>query len=743
MNPEEKKEGNNENIGQKVANEEHEEYDIKLLDEEVLEIPQPEVQKPIQYHETPSIQPTNIQTQESFYSNEKFEPQENSHHSNSRQEYSHVDNYMRSESSKKGSMSKYKEEEDEEKAENTKALYRREDDSEIKIHFYIERVYWPRNMSISLFIAEVRRQVCKASAPEIIQVISYEGTEVTLAIGMKTDKDALAIMRGHKTIYLNDRFRKLYLTTPKPSKTFSLLWDYKRKYGGIWDHPRDYMKKENQTRSQFKGKPSIEERSRSSSRSRNKRRQKSFSPNPSHHKARFSPKRFSPARSGRSRGSPPVSKRNYRSRSRSFSKPRDRSNSSYRKPRESKRKPSAHDSDLRYSSHHERSNEMPPIRNIQKLPINVAPINMEVFPVQNPIHLIPRPQISQEQLPQFMCYALGLPLEFGEGDLNEALKSKISAERLQGKLELPSSIDLIKDEEMEYYRLSFPNEGSIDELIFNPIKIKGKYPVMIVPHFEDRTVLNSAVFHEILVTSDQKISAINIFQAFSQYGDIITVLEEKEDTFVVIFAHRKTVKDLKLPQAFSFGISSNTAENGVQRLKITVEMMKSPKAVKRQSIRENYNHYIPQATMPPTYENPAQAFPPKVAAPPVQPKPYDNQEGGNYNAGGNSNRYNSNYRQNGNLPSYPEQNDRYPKQHSNNYRGDRNNHYKPTRREYNNSGGENQEGGYYRRENSYYKGGENSTYPNNNNNSNPRRYNNERDTRDSKGGFRNDRKPQY
>ena len=102
--------------------------------------------------------------------------------------------------------------------------YRKEDESEFKVHFYLNQVFLNPKISIDEFLKNVRERVNKVGQSEIIQILRYDNrTKLTnVSIGMKFDAEAKQILNRKKIIYLYNKDNNLTAFKPEVSKNFQL-----------------------------------------------------------------------------------------------------------------------------------------------------------------------------------------------------------------------------------------------------------------------------------------------------------------------------------------------------------------------------------------------------------------------------------------------------------------------------------------------------------------------------------------
>lgn len=110
--------------------------------------------------------------------------------------------------------------------------YHGSEESEFMIHFYLKYVYFSTEIEIDSFIDYVRNRISRAALPQFIRIVQYnkKHKEVKLAIGntinsgMKYDQDAVNILKGIKTIYLQNREQELKYTLPIISASFEPIY---------------------------------------------------------------------------------------------------------------------------------------------------------------------------------------------------------------------------------------------------------------------------------------------------------------------------------------------------------------------------------------------------------------------------------------------------------------------------------------------------------------------------------------
>lgn len=192
-----------------------------------------------------------------------------------------------------------------------------------------------------------------------------------------------------------------------------------------------------------------------------------------------------------------------------------------------------------------------------------------------------------------ICYLLGIPQSFS---LNEVL---FSIKQLNAEIEKVTSKDEIEKYlidspvdyqweqsfDMEYLKVIFPNTKSTDNLIVHSLKIM-QNSIIVLPFFPNKPLIDLLDYHEIKILTSPKADQLLIYQSFSNYGDIVNIIEEPCNTggscFVIIFAHHNSVKRINPSPQQNYQIQ---LENG-EAINVYITRMEKPIPVKRPAANE-------------------------------------------------------------------------------------------------------------------------------------------------------------
>ena len=126
---------------------------------------------------------------------------------------------------------------------------------------------------------------------------------------------------------------------------------------------------------------------------------------------------------------------------------------------------------------------------------------------------------------------------------------KTSPEIERQLIDVPIQMEWKNSDEMEYLKITFSNEKSAENLIIKSLKIY-ENPLIVLPYFPDKSILELLYHHKIRVTSNESndlVDSLMLYQIFSSYGDIVNIIEECNRKFIIIFAHQNSVKKITIP----------------------------------------------------------------------------------------------------------------------------------------------------------------------------------------------------
>lgn len=191
-----------------------------------------------------------------------------------------------------------------------------------------------------------------------------------------------------------------------------------------------------------------------------------------------------------------------------------------------------------------------------------------------------------------VCYLLGIPQTFSINEVLFAIKQLNSEiEKVTPKEEIekylidnPVDFQWEQSNDMEYLKVIFPNTKSTDNLIVHSLKIM-QNSIIVLPFFPNKPLIDLLDYHEIKILTSPKVDQLLIYHSFSNYGDIVNIIEEpcnNGSSFIIVYAHHNSVKSIKPSSQQNYQLQ---LENG-ETVNMLVQRMEKPIPVKRPAANE-------------------------------------------------------------------------------------------------------------------------------------------------------------